>query len=53
MYESRAKDGSEKAAESGYSCPAFGEHAVMYLGHVSESKVTKRLRILQSWDNGS
>ncbi|NLQ16800.1 hypothetical protein HGG82_04095 [Marinomonas sp. M1K-6] len=53
MYEPRTKEDSEKTAESSCSCPACGKRAVVYLGDVSESKVTKRLCILLPWDNGS
>nr|WP_198432130.1 hypothetical protein [Marinomonas sp. BSi20584] len=53
MYERRTKEDSEKTAESSCSCPACGKRAVVYLGDVSESKVTERLRIMLPWDNGS
>ncbi|PYF83434.1 hypothetical protein DFP75_102530, partial [Marinomonas alcarazii] len=53
MYEPRTKEDSEKVAESGCSCPACGERTVTYLGDVSGSKVTERLRIILPWDNGS
>ena len=52
-YEQQTNEHSEKAAESGCSCPACGERAVMYLGDVPESKVRKRLRIMLPWDIGS
>jgi hypothetical protein len=40
-YEQQTNDDIEKVAELSCSCPACGEHTVVYLACVSESKVTK------------
>lgn len=53
QYEQRANEASEKAAESGCSCPACGKRTVIYLGDLSESKATKERLIMLRSDTDS